>query len=163
MGDCVAAIDQGTQSTRVFIFNEEGQPIASHQEQFKQIYRKAGWCEHDPLLIWSSVQRCIEGALEAVQQSATSTGSEKVNVVALGITNQRETTLVWSRSNGQPLHNAIVWLDNRTSEICHKWEKCLSGGKDHFRPVTGLPISTYFSAYKFQWLYENVQEVSFPR
>ncbi|KAF8063674.1 hypothetical protein HT031_003529 [Scenedesmus sp. PABB004] len=153
--ECVAAIDQGTQSTRVFIFDAKAKPVASHQEQFKQIYPRAGWCEHDPLVIWESVQRCIDAAVAAAEAKAG-----PVKVVALGITNQRETTVVWSRATGRPLHNAIVWLDNRTSDICRAWEAALPGGKDHFRPVTGLPVSTYFSAYKLQWLRENVPEVA---
>ncbi|KAF6261584.1 hypothetical protein COO60DRAFT_1268650 [Scenedesmus sp. NREL 46B-D3] len=154
--ECVAAIDQGTQSTRVFIFDKNAQPIACHQEQFKQIYPKAGWCEHDPMIIWGSVQRCIPAALAAAEAAAGCA----LKVAGLGITNQRETTVLWSRSTGQPLHNAIVWLDNRTSEICRAWEASLAGGKQHFRGVTGLPVSTYFSAYKFQWMCQHAPGVA---
>eukprot|EP00882_Tetradesmus_deserticola_P007483 GHRQ01007882.1.p1 GENE.GHRQ01007882.1~~GHRQ01007882.1.p1 ORF type:complete len:387 (+),score=181.69 GHRQ01007882.1:614-1774(+) len=153
---CVTAIDQGTQSTRVFIFDQDAQPVASHQEQFKQVYPKAGWCEHDPLLIWGSVQRCITAAVAAAEAAAGCA----IEVVAVGITNQRETTVLWSRSTGQPLHNAIVWHDNRTSELCRAWEASLPGGKQAFRAVTGLPVSTYFSAYKFQWMRQHVPAVA---
>lgn len=108
--EVVAAIDQGTQSTRVFLFDREGRAVASHQVPLKQIYPKAGWCEHDPLLIWQSVQDCVAGALAAGEAAL----GRPPAVKALGITNQRETTLLWRRSTGAPLHNAIVWLDNRT-------------------------------------------------
>lgn len=155
MTECVAAIDQGTQSTRVFLFDANGEAIASHQVPLQQIYPKAGWCEHDPMAIWSTVERCIDGALAAAAEKL----GHAVTVRALGITNQRETTVLWSRSTGRPLHNALVWLDNRTSEICSRLSESLPGGKDHFRPVTGLPVSTYFSAYKVQWMMENSKEV----
>jgi hypothetical protein len=101
------------------------------------------------------VQACLQ---HVVQNAQAAVGP--IAVKAIGITNQRETTVIWSRSTGQPLHNAIVWLDNRTSSICRAWEQKLEGGKQGFREVTGLPVSTYFSAYKAQWLYENVPAVS---
>ncbi|GBF97483.1 glycerol kinase-like [Raphidocelis subcapitata] len=153
--EVAAAIDQGTQSTRVFLFDRAGGVVASHQVPLRQIYPKAGWCEHDPMLIWGTVEACIEGALASAREKL----GQDVQVKALGITNQRETTVLWSRSTGEPLHNAIVWLDNRTSEVCARLQESLPGGKDHFRPVTGLPISTYFSAYKVQWLLENCDKV----
>ncbi|EFJ47782.1 hypothetical protein VOLCADRAFT_91722 [Volvox carteri f. nagariensis] len=132
--ECTAALDQGTQSTRVFIFDRDCAPIASHQADLPQIYPQAGWCEHDPMEIWRTVLECLSRAWE------------------------RETTVVWSRTTGRPLHNAIVWLDNRTSELCDKLA-AVHGGRDAFRAVTGLPISPYFSATKYLWMYENVPEV----
>ncbi|KAK9814067.1 hypothetical protein WJX72_000230 [[Myrmecia] bisecta] len=152
--ECITAIDQGTQSTRVLIFDQHARVVAKHQVEFQQINPQSGWTEHDPSVIWESVQTCIK---EAVAAATASAGS--IHVKAVGITNQRETTLVWDRRTGKPLCNAIVWLDNRTSAICRRWETEL-GSRDHFRPVTGLPISTYFSAYKFQWMLENVPEVA---
>ncbi len=165
------------------------------------------WCEHDPLEIWESVRACIDGALEAAREAVG-----EVRVVALGLTNQRETTLVWDRVTGRSLHNAIVWHDGRTAAICNRVSKdvgkvlprsrqdprlhpispsnvddggplCRSGrvsseasaapvriahrraaggarAQDHFRPVTGLPVSTYFSAYKWRWLVEEVPAVA---
>eukprot|EP00195_Chlamydomonas_chlamydogama_P007939 CAMPEP_0202896430 /NCGR_PEP_ID=MMETSP1392-20130828/5443_1 /ASSEMBLY_ACC=CAM_ASM_000868 /TAXON_ID=225041 /ORGANISM="Chlamydomonas chlamydogama, Strain SAG 11-48b" /LENGTH=510 /DNA_ID=CAMNT_0049581793 /DNA_START=69 /DNA_END=1601 /DNA_ORIENTATION=- len=149
----VAAIDQGTQSTRVFLFDKDFQPVAQHQVPLPQIYPEAGWCEHDPLAIWGTVKECIT---QAVQEAESKVGP--VNVRALGITNQRETTVVWHKHTGQPLYNAVVWLDTRTSDLCSRIQEEV-GGKDYFRPVTGLPISTYFSAFKFKWMYDNVPAV----
>ena len=112
------------------------------------------WVEQDPLAIWDSVQQAIELTLE---RAAEAVG--EVTVVAVGITNQRETTVVWDRATGQPLHNAVVWLDNRTADLCHALSRELGGG-DFFRGVTGLPISTYFSAYKLRWLLTWCPEVA---
>ncbi|GLC44941.1 hypothetical protein PLESTM_001667100 [Pleodorina starrii] len=156
--ECVAALDQGTQSTRVFIFDRDCAPIASHQVDLPQIYPQAGWCEHDPLEIWRTVLECMSRAWEDAQQRVVSSGRPPLRMVALGITNQRETTVVWSRTTGRPLHNAIVWLDNRTSELCDQLAAA-HGGRDAFRAITGLPISPYFSATKYLWMYENVPEV----
>ncbi|KAI8473361.1 MAG: hypothetical protein J3K34DRAFT_411128 [Monoraphidium minutum] len=153
--EVVAAIDQGTQSTRVFLFGRDGAAVACHQVPLPQIYPKAGWCEHDPMLIWESVEQCITGVLAAAEAKL----GHPVTVKALGITNQRETTVLWRKSTGRPLHNAIVWLDNRTSELCQRLSDALPGGRDHFRAITGLPVSTYFSSYKAAWLVENVPEV----
>ncbi|PSC73566.1 Glycerol kinase [Micractinium conductrix] len=152
--ECVGAIDQGTQSTRFFLYDRNCQPLASAQVEFPQIYPRAGWVEQCPLAIWASVQEAVGTALE----QALAQHGELV-VKAVGITNQRETTIVWDRETGQPLHNAIVWLDNRTAPVCHALQKQL-GSQDYFRPVTGLPISTYFSAYKLKWLLDNVPAVA---
>ena len=111
------------------------------------------WCEHDPLKIWQTVEECLIGAIKDAQESRG-----PIAVKALGITNQRETTVVWHKHTGQPLHNAIVWLDTRNRDLCNRMTDQL-GGRDFFRPVTGLPISTYFSGFKFKWLYENVRIV----
>lgn len=151
----IAAIDQGTQSTRVFIFDHNFQPVASAQLPLTQHYPHAGWCEHDPMEIWQSVEECLAAA---IGQATTKIGP--LNVRGVGITNQRETTIVWHRLTGQPLYNAIVWLDTRTRELCSRMEEQLEGGRDHFRATTGLPISTYFSAFKWKWLYENVPDVT---
>ncbi|PRW58390.1 Glycerol kinase [Chlorella sorokiniana] len=152
--EVVGAIDQGTQSTRFFLYDRDCRPLASAQVEFPQIYPRAGWVEQDPLAIWESVQQAVQQAMEdALEQYGA------LSVVAVGITNQRETTVVWDRETGRPLHNAIVWLDNRTAGICHALTEQL-GSQDYFRPVTGLPISTYFSAYKLKWLLDNVPAVA---
>ncbi|KAG2425077.1 hypothetical protein HXX76_013986 [Chlamydomonas incerta] len=156
--ECIAALDQGTQSTRVYIFDKECNVLASHQAEVPQIYPQAGWCEHDPLEIWRTVLQCISQAWESAQQHVVSSGRPPLRMLSLGITNQRETTVVWSRSTGQPLHNAIVWLDNRTSDLCDHLSKVF-GGSDAFRSVTGLPISPYFSATKYLWMLEHVPQV----
>ena len=105
-GSLVAAIDQGTTSTRVIIFNSKAEAVASHQQAFTQHYPKAGWCEHDPMEILESTKECIDRAVEQLEEK----GCHASDVAAIGITNQRETTIVWDRETGKPLHNAIVWL-----------------------------------------------------
>ncbi|KAG1665665.1 hypothetical protein FOA52_005455 [Chlamydomonas sp. UWO 241] len=153
--ELVAAVDQGTQSTRVYLFNKNQQPVASHQVPLPQIHPQPGWNEHDPFEIWKGVEECMVMALVAAQEAIG-----PVEVKAVGITSQRETTLVWHRTTGQPLFNAIVWNDTRTADICNTLADELPGGADHFRAKTGLPISTYFSAYKFKWMYDNVDDVT---
>ncbi|XP_028776403.1 glycerol kinase-like [Neltuma alba] len=152
----IGSIDQGTTSTRFIIYDRSARAIASHQVEFAQHYPEAGWVEHDPMEILESVRVCITGALDQAK-------SEGINVVkglkAIGVTNQRETTLLWSKSTGIPLYNAIVWMDARTSSVCRKLENELSGGRTHFVETCGLPISTYFSATKLLWLMENVEAV----
>ncbi|GIM04542.1 hypothetical protein Vretimale_9090 [Volvox reticuliferus] len=154
----IAAIDQGTQSTRVFMFDRDFTPVASHQVDLPQIYPQAGWCEHDPVDIWHTVLECLSRAWEDLEQRAEAARQPPPLMVALGITNQRETTVVWHRITGEPLYNAIVWSDNRTSELCDQLA-AIHGGRDAFRSVTGLPISPYFSATKYLWMYENVPAV----
>ncbi|PKA48868.1 Glycerol kinase [Apostasia shenzhenica] len=152
----VGAIDQGTTSTRFIIYDREGKAVASHQVEFNQFYPEAGWVEHDPLEILESVRVCMAKAID----KATADGfNVDGGIKAIGITNQRETTVIWSRSTGLPLYNAIVWMDVRTSPICRRLEKDLHGGKTHFVEICGLPISTYFSATKVLWLMENVDAV----
>ncbi|KAK9907548.1 hypothetical protein WJX75_005787 [Coccomyxa subellipsoidea] len=151
--ECIGAIDQGTQSTRFLLYDRSANLVASHQVEFTQITPKPGWVEHDPLEIWESVNQCLDKALEAARSKVGD-----VKVVALGITNQRETTLVWDRTTGKSLHNAIVWMDRRTASICQRITEEL-GGSNHYRAVTGLPVSTYFSAFKWTWLHENVAVV----
>ena len=146
----IASIDQGTTSTRVIVFDESANALTTHQLEHKQIYLKDGWCEHDPMEILRNTQACLEAAVSAL-------GTRVADVAAVGITNQRETTVVWDRTTGRPLHNAIVWLDLRTAELAA--ELTAEGGQDRFRAVCGLPVSTYFSALKLVWLLRFVPAV----
>ena len=143
----IGALDQGTTSTRFMIFDPSGQVVASHQLEHRQIYPQPGWVEHDPLEIWARTQEVMAGALEKA-------GLTPKNLAAIGITNQRETTVVWDPRTGQPYHNAIVWQDTRTDGICRGLAQ--EGGQDRFRAQTGLPLATYFSGPKIRWLLENV-------
>jgi glycerol kinase len=140
----VAALDQGTTSTRCMIFNHEGEPVATEQLEHEQIFPQAGWVEHDPKEIWQRTRQVIEGAA----------GKAGGTIKALGITNQRETAVVWDKNTGEPVYNAIVWQDTRTDKICTELES--EGGQDRFRNKTGLPIATYFSGPKVRWILENV-------
>nr|AAR88660.1 glycerol kinase [Pandanus amaryllifolius] len=152
----VAAIDQGTTSTRFIIYDQDAKAVASHQVEFTQFYPEAGWVEHNPMEILESVRVCMAKALD----KATADGyNVDGGLRAIGLTNQRETTVAWSKSTGLPLYNAIVWMDVRTSSICRRLEKELSGGRTHFVETCGLPISTYFSALKILWLMENISAV----
>ncbi|KAI3437211.1 Prephenate/arogenate dehydrogenase domain-containing protein [Psidium guajava] len=152
----VGSLDQGTTSTRFIIYDRTARAIGSHQVEFTQFCPHAGWVEHDPMEILESVKLCVTKALD----KATAAGHNvDGGLKAIGLTNQRETALVWSKSTGRPLYNAIVWMDARTSSICRKLEKELPGGRTHFVETCGLPISTYFSALKLLWLMENVDAV----
>ncbi|XP_022723721.1 glycerol kinase [Durio zibethinus] len=152
----IGSVDQGTTSTRFIIYDKSAQPVGSHQVEFTQFYPEAGWVEHDPMEILESVRLCISKAVD----KATADGyNVDRGLKAIGLTNQRETTLLWSKSTGCPLYNAIVWMDARTSSVCRKLEKELQGGRTHFVESCGLPISTYFSAVKLLWLMENVDAV----
>jgi glycerol kinase len=142
----VAALDQGTTSTRCMIFDDGGNVVSVAQKEHEQIYPKPGWVEHDPMEIWQRSQEVID---DAVQQ-ADAAG----NVAALGITNQRETALVWDRNTGEPVFNAIVWQDTRTDKIVD--ELSAVGGQNRFQEQTGLPLATYFSGPKVRWILENV-------
>lgn len=152
----IGAIDQGTSSSRFIIYDKSAKPIGSHQVEFTQFYPQAGWVEHDPMEILESVKVCIT---KAVDKATVDGFNVDKGLKAIGLTNQRETTLVWSKSTGAPLHNALVWMDVRTTSICRRLEKELSGGRTHFVESCGLPISTYFSALKLLWLMENVDAV----
>ena len=143
-----AAIDQGTTSTRFMIFSHSGEVVASHQLEHRQIYPQAGWVEHDPLEIWANTQEVIRAAMQKAGISAA-------DLVAIGVTNQRETTVVWDRRTGKPYANAIVWQDTRTDKLCA--ELAQDGGQDRFRAQTGLPLATYFSGPKIRWLLDNVE------
>ncbi|HUK71229.1 MAG TPA: glycerol kinase GlpK [Streptosporangiaceae bacterium] len=148
MADYVGALDQGTTSTRFMIFDHQGKVVSIDQKEHEQIYPKPGWVEHDATEIWRSSQDVIQGAL---QKAGLSAG----DLAAAGVTNQRETTVVWDRSTGQPIHNAIVWQDTRTDRICN--DLIADGGQDRFRATTGLPIATYFSGPKIKWMLDNVE------
>src|SRR5436190_5856148 len=148
MADYVGAIDQGTTSTRFMIFDHAGKVVAVDQKEHEQIFPKPGWVEHDPLEIMERTHEVIAGALK----KAGISGSD---LAAVGVTNQRETTIVWERSSGKPIHNALVWQDTRTDRICN--ELSADGGQDRFRAATGLPIATYFSGPKVRWILDNVE------
>lgn len=150
MSKYVAAIDQGTTSTRCMLFEHSGKVISLAQKEHNQIYPQPGWVEHDPLEIWQRTQEVIR---EAVAKASLQPG----DIAAIGITNQRETTLLWDRRTGKPFYNAVVWQDTRTKEICD--ELALEGGQDRFRAVCGLPLATYFSGPKIKWLLDNVTGV----
>jgi len=143
----IAAIDQGTTSTRCILFDHAGSIVAAEQEEHRQIYPQPGWVEHDALEIWERTQQVIRGALAKAE-------AESSDVAAIGITNQRETTLVWEKATGRPIYNAIVWQDTRTDVICNQLAK--SGGQDRLRDKTGLPLATYFSGPKIKWTLDNV-------
>jgi glycerol kinase len=147
MSNYVAAIDQGTTSTRCILFNTDGTITSVHQKEHAQIFPQPGWVEHDALEIWERTKEVINGAL--TQVNATS-----ADIAAIGITNQRETTLVWDKATGIPIHNAIVWQDTRTDNICNFYAQ--DGGQDRFRDKTGLPLATYFSCPKIQWILDNI-------
>ncbi len=146
----VAAIDQGTTSTRCMIFNHSGESVGIAQMEHEQIYPKPGWVEHDPMEIWNRTKDVVRGAL-------SNAGISAQDIVAVGVTNQRETTVVWDKTTGQPLYNAIVWQDTRTDKII----KALEGGvgQNRFRDKVGLPLATYFSGPKIRWMLDNVPEV----
>ncbi|MBC8076586.1 MAG: glycerol kinase GlpK [Chloroflexales bacterium] len=142
----IAAIDQGTTSTRCIIFNAQGRVVCSAQQEHRQIYPQPGWVEHSPLELWTRTQEVVNGALAKCNCGPN-------DIAAVGITNQRETTVVWDRTNGRPLANAIVWQDTRTAPICAALAQ--QGGQDRLRERVGLPLSTYFSGPKLMWLLEN--------
>jgi glycerol kinase len=145
MAQYAAAIDQGTTSTRFMVFDHSGQVASLDQKEHEQIYPKPGWVEHDPMEIWQRTQEVIRAGLDKVKAD---------DIAAVGVTNQRETTIVWERSSGKPIYNAIVWQDTRTDEICNQLAS--DGGQDRFRAKTGLPIATYFSGPKIKWILDNV-------
>ncbi len=148
MAKYVGALDQGTTSTRFMIFDHAGAVVGIDQKEHEQIYPKPGWVEHDPMEIWTRSVEVIRGALAKAGISAA-------DLAAVGVTNQRETTVVWDRRTGKPIHNAIVWQDTRTADICNTLSK--DGGQDRFRAKVGLPLATYFSGPKVKWILENVE------
>ncbi len=150
MGDFIGAVDQGTTSTRFIVFDHDGLPVASHQLEHEQVLPRAGWVEHNPLEIWDRTQTVIGSAL-------TTAGLTGADLHAIGITNQRETAIVWDRRTGRPFHNAIVWQDTRTDSIAKALDA--DGRGDVIRHKAGLPPATYFSAGKVQWVLENVEDV----
>ena len=149
MKEFILALDQGTTSSRAIVFDHNGLPVATAQKEFTQYYPKPGWVEHDPKEIWST-QAGV--ALEAI----TKAGLESVNIAAIGITNQRETTLVWNKKTGKPVYNAIVWQDRRTADFCDKLKS--DGHSTRILEKTGLIIDAYFSATKVRWILDNVKD-----
>jgi glycerol kinase len=147
MGRYVLALDQGTTSSRAIVFDREGRPVATAQQEFPQIFPRPGWVEHDPAQIWNSQLACARAAL-------ADAGCTAADIAAIGITNQRETTLVWDRATGQPIANAIVWQDRRTAELCASLRA--AGLEPRVTEKTGLLLDPYFSGTKIAWLLDNV-------
>jgi glycerol kinase len=149
MGQYIGAIDQGTTSTRFIVFDEQGSIVTVAQKEHQQIYPQPGWVEHSPVEIARNTDEVIATALQAAKLTAR-------DLIAVGITNQRETTVVWDRS-GRPIHNALVWQDTRVDPLVAFYSG--EGGKDRFRARTGLPLASYFSGLKLKWLLDNVASV----
>lgn len=147
MNQVIAAIDQGTTSTRCMIFNHKGQVLGIAQQEHAQIYPQPGWVEHDPMVIWERTRSVFSQALEHANLAQR-------DISAIGITNQRETTVVWNKKTGIPYYNAIVWQDTRTDQICTQLAS--QGGQDRLREKTGLPLATYFSGPKIKWMLEHI-------
>mgnify|MGYP001021208178 FL=1 len=143
----IMAIDQGTTSSRAIIFDVDGVPLAMDQQEHEQIFPKAGWVEHDPMEIWRNTREVMGAALAKSNLSLS-------DIDAVGITQQRETTVVWNRTTGLPIYNAIVWQDTRTQAICDELANTV--GEDRFRQTTGLPLATYFCGPKVRWILDNV-------
>ena len=150
MANYIGAIDQGTTSTRFIVFDRSGRIVTTAQKEHEQIYPKPGWVEHNPDEIWPRTQEVIAEALKAKNLTAK-------DLAGVGITNQRETTVVWNKKTGKPVYNAIVWQDTRTADYVAEYSRL--GGQDQFRRKTGLPLATYFSGLKIRWILENVTGV----
>ncbi|MFF3213949.1 glycerol kinase GlpK [Streptomyces sp. NPDC002886] len=147
-GPFIAAIDQGTTSSRCIVFDRDGRIVSVDQKEHAQILPQPGWVEHDAAEIWTNVQEVVAGAL--------SKGDiDPAEVKAVGITNQRETTVLWDRHTGEPVHNALVWQDTRTDSLCKELGRNV--GQDRFRRETGLPLASYFAGPKIRWLLDNVE------
>lgn len=149
MNDFILALDQGTTSSRAIVFNNKGLPVAAAQKEFAQIYPRPGWVEHNPEEIWSTQ---ISVAMEAMEKA----GLDSTAIASIGITNQRETTIIWDRTTGKPLHNAIVWQDRRTADYCDSLKA--QGHGEMILEKTGLIIDAYFSATKVKWILDNVKD-----
>ncbi len=143
----VAAIDQGTASSRCLVFDRSARIVSVAQKEHHHIYPRPGWVEHDPEEIWRNVVEVVESALSGPQPSVS-------DLVAVGIANQRESTIVWDRTTGKPVHNAINWQDMRTDQLVR--ELARDGGQDRFRERAGLPLTTYFSGPKVRWLLDHI-------
>lgn len=148
MASYIGAIDQGTTSTRFMVFDKSGRIVSVSQKEHEQIYPKPGWVEHDPEEIWRRTQEVIADAMKQ-------RGLRPKDLAAIGITNQRETTIVWNRKTGRPVHNALVWQDTRVEDAVAEFAR--DGGQDRFRQKTGLPLAAYFSGLKIRWILNNVQ------
>ena len=144
----IIAIDQGTTSSRAIIFDKQQHIIGISQKEFTQIYPKEGWVEHDPMEIWASQY----GVLQEVMAKNNLT---QENIAALGITNQRETTIIWDKTTGIPIYNAIVWQCRRTADFCEELKA--KGWEDYIRENTGLVLDAYFSATKIKWILDHVE------
>lgn len=155
----IGAIDEGTSSARFILFRAESKDvIASHQISLKQIYPQEGWVEQDPMEILNAVNKCIEETVAKLKHTEFTVH----DIVAVGITNQRESTIVWDKTTGEPLHNSIVWLDMRTSSTLDALLNNVPNktrNKNYLKPLCGLPLSPYFSALKLRWLYDNVAKI----
>jgi glycerol kinase len=147
-GPFIAAIDQGTTSSRCIVFDKDGRIVSVDQKEHEQIFPKPGWVEHDAAEIWTNVQEVVDSAI-------TKAGITSADVKAIGITNQRETTLLWDKATGEPVHNALVWQDTRTDALCKELGRNV--GQDRFRRETGLPLASYFAGPKIRWLLDNVE------
>ena len=147
MATYIGAIDQGTTSSRFIVFDRTGRIVSVAQKEHEQIYPKPGWVEHDPAEIWRRLEEVITEAMAAK-------GLRPSDLAAIGITNQRETTVVWDRKTGQAVYNAIVWQDTRVGDVLPQFEA--KGGQNRYRAKTGLPLATYFSGLKIRWILENV-------
>ncbi|MBP2322773.1 glycerol kinase [Kibdelosporangium banguiense] len=148
MAQYVAAIDQGTTSTRCMIFSHDGRVVSVDQKEHEQIFPKAGWVEHDPEEVWRNTREVAAGAVAKADLHVS-------DIAAVGITNQRETAVVWDKATGKPVYNAIVWQDTRTDKIVNELG-ALGGGQERYRARTGLPLATYFSGPKVRWILDNV-------
>ena len=144
----ILSLDQGTTSSRAIVFDHDGNIRSVAQHEFPQIFPQSGWVEHDPRQIWGSQASVIAEAISKM-------GINGKNIAGIGITNQRETTIVWDRQTGEPVYNAIVWQDRRTSEYCDHLRD--EGYADMIREKTGLIIDAYFSATKIKWILDNVE------
>ncbi|GAA3110293.1 glycerol kinase GlpK [Streptomyces goshikiensis] len=147
-GPFIAAIDQGTTSSRCIVFDRDGRIVAVDQKEHEQIFPKPGWVEHNATEIWTNVQEVVAGAIAKAEITAA-------DVKAVGITNQRETTVLWDKNTGEPVHNALVWQDTRTDALCKELGRNV--GQDRFRRETGLPLASYFAGPKARWLLDNVE------
>ena len=147
MADYIVAIDQGTTSTRAIVFDHSGSIISVGQKEHEQIFPRAGWVEHDPSEIWDNTR-------EVIGQALSSADITRHDVAAVGITNQRETAVVWDKNTGKPVYNAIVWQDTRTQSIV---DKLADGDTDRYKAIVGLPLATYFAGTKIMWILENVE------
>ncbi|MFF1557631.1 glycerol kinase GlpK [Streptomyces sp. NPDC058279] len=152
-GPFIAAIDQGTTSSRCIVFDRDGRIVAVDQKEHEQIFPKPGWVEHDATEIWTNVQEVVAGAIAKAGQDIP--GFTSADVKAVGITNQRETTVLWDKNTGEPVHNALVWQDTRTDTLCKELGRNV--GQDRFRRETGLPLASYFAGPKVRWLLDNVE------
>jgi glycerol kinase len=150
LANYIGAIDQGTTSTRFFVFDRSGHVVTMAQKEHEQIYPQPGWVEHNPLEIWQRAREVIADAMAKGKLHPS-------DLAAIGITNQRETTVVWNRKTGKPVANALVWQDTRVADYVSELAK--AGGQDRFRRKTGLPLTTYFSGLKLRWILEHVQGI----